>query len=181
MALAVANQYAQALADVLAEGGAGLDGAGAVVQLRAFESVLEASRELRNVLLSPAVGAADKESVVERLAETLGLAPVIRNFLLITVHRRRIGMLGEIREALEEVLDARAGIVRAQVRSWEKLEADLRQRLETSLAAATGSQVRCRYEIDKSLLGGAVVRIGSTVYDGSVRGRLEALRERLAK
>ncbi len=181
MALAVANQYAQALADVLAEEAAGLDGPAAVAQLRAFEQLLEGSRELWNVLLSPAVGAADKRAVVERLAGALGLAPVIRNFLLVVVHRRRIGLLDQIREALEEVLDARAGIVRAHVRSWDELDAALQERLAESLTAVAGSRVECRYEIDKSLLGGAVVRIGSTIYDGSVRGRLEALRERLAK
>ncbi len=181
MALAVANQYAQALADVLADGESGLDGPEAVAQLQAFEHLLSESRELWNVLLSPAVGASDKQAVVHRFADALGLAPVVRNFLLVVVHRRRIGLLGEIREALEEVLDARAGIIRAHVRSWNELDAALRARLTTSLSAVAGSRVRCRYEIDRSLLGGVVVRIGSTVYDGSVRGRLEALHERLVK
>ncbi len=181
MALAIANQYAQALADVLAEGGTGLDGQEAVQQLKAFEGVWEESRELRNVLMSPAVAAGDKQTVVHRFADALGLAPVIRNFLLVVVHRRRLSLLREIREALEEVLDGRAGIVRADVKSWDELDAPLQEKLTASLSGLMGAQVRCRYEVDKSLLGGAVVRIGSTVYDASIRGRLEALRERLAK
>ncbi len=179
MSLAVANQYAQALAAVILEPGSGLEPQAAVEQLRAFEELLAQSPDLRNILLSPAVSASEKRAVIGRLRQSLGLSETVGNFLAVVAGRRRIGMLRLIRQAFEELLDVRSGLVRAEVRSHAPLPIEEREWLASELARLTGKAVRCEYEVEASLLGGAVVRIGSTVYDGSVRGKLEALRGRL--
>lgn len=180
MSLAVAKQYAQALADLVFAPDSAIGAEEAAAQLRAVEELAGESAELRTILLSPAVPPARKRAVISRLTAPIGLAPLIRNFLFVVIDRRRTPLLAKIRETFEALVDERRGVVRAHVRTaWEPAEAQKR-RLADVLAAMTGRQVRCDYSSDEELLGGAVLRLGSTVWDGSLRGRLEALRQRLA-
>jgi F-type H+-transporting ATPase subunit delta len=179
MATAVANRYARALADVVLNPGAGLDSADALAQLRDFAAALKESAELRNVLLSPAVSIRRKHAVVSRLAEPLALHRVIRNFLFVSVDHGRVASIDEIAAGLEAILDERLGRARAEVRSATILNQSDRDTVSAELARKTGKEVVCEFEVDPALLGGISVRIGSTVYDGSVRGQLEALRRRL--
>jgi F-type H+-transporting ATPase subunit delta len=181
MSLAVAKQYAQALADLVFAPNSAVTAAQVADQLRSIEELTRSSAELRTILLSPAVPPARKRSVIARLTEPLGLTRLVRNFLFVVIDRRRIALLGQIREAFERLVDEREGIVRAQVRAAGELRPEHRARLEEALERLTGRQVRSDYGVDEELLGGLVLRLGSTVYDGSLRGRLEALRRRLAE
>ena len=181
MALAIANRYARALADVVLDASSGLEPREAVRQLFEFEFLLAQAPELRTILLNPAVPPARKRAVISRLAEPLGASPLIRNFLCVVIDRRRIGVLSEIRQAFEDLLDERLGIVRADVTSPRQLSEEQRSRLREELAKLTGKQVRCEFEVEDNLLGGAVVQMGSTIYDGSLRGQLETLRQRLVE
>jgi len=180
MALAVANRYARALADIAFTPSSGLDPATATAQLRAFARLPREHADLRNVLLSPAVTASRKHAVVARLGEPMGLHRLVRNFLYVLVDHRRVGMLEEIVGAFEAAVDERMGRVRAQVVSAAVLPVTEQLQIEQQLGAMTGKQVRCDFEVNPDLLGGVSVRLGSTIYDGSVRGRLNALQRRLA-
>jgi F-type H+-transporting ATPase subunit delta len=179
MATTLANRYGQALADVVMEPSSGLDPLQVAGELRSIEALLEESAELRAVLLSPAVAPARKRAVMARLSGPLGLAPMVRNFVHVMIDRRRIAAFRGIREAYEEIVDARLGFVRAEVTSASGLDEEQRARIEGKLAALTGRRVRCRFGVEDDVLGGVVVRIGSTVYDGSIRGQLEELGGRL--
>ncbi|MCP5113676.1 MAG: ATP synthase F1 subunit delta, partial [bacterium] len=181
MALAVANRYASALVDVVLEEGSGIEPNRVAEQLRALDETLAASAELRGVLLNPAVPPPRKRALVGRLADMLGVAALVRNFFYVLIDRRRIDQMSEIRQAFEDMLDERMGLVRADVTAAAALGEGHRARLRDELSGLTGKQVRCEFTVDEELLGGAVVQIGSTVYDGSVRGRLTALRDRLVE
>ncbi|MCW5980730.1 MAG: ATP synthase F1 subunit delta [Bryobacteraceae bacterium] len=181
MSLAIANRYAHALADVVLDPSSGIDARRSAGQLRSVEALVKESPDLRAVLMNPAVTPPRKRAVVSRLVEPLALPPALRNFLFVLIDRRRIGLLDEIRQAFENVLDQRLGVVRADIASAKDLDAGQRAMLTEKLAMLTGSQVRPEYAVDPSLLGGAVVRIGSTIYDGSLRGQMEALRKRLTE
>lgn len=181
MPLAIAKRYAQALADVVLEPSSGVDPHRAIDQLRLVEGFAAESSELRAVLMNPAVSPARKRAVIARLTEPYGLPPVLRNFLYVLIDRRRISSLAEIREAFEGVLDERLGIVRADIASAQELGDRQRAEIGERLTTLTGKQARCEYSVDPSLLGGAVVRIGSTIYDGSLRGQMETLRQRLTE
>ncbi|MCP5116150.1 MAG: ATP synthase F1 subunit delta [bacterium] len=181
MALAIANRYASALVDVVLEEDSAIEPRQVVDQLRAIEDTLAASAELRGVLLNPAVPAPRKRAVVGRLGDMMEVSPVVRNFLSVLISRRRIGHVSQGRQAFEDMLDERMGLVRADVTSAAELGEHQRERLRSELSSLTGKRVRCEFAEDDELLGGAVVQIGSTVYDGSVRGRLEALRKRLVE
>jgi F-type H+-transporting ATPase subunit delta len=175
---AVATRYANALADVVTAAASPLTPADAVTQLRAFESTLESSSELRNALITPSVPASRKKAVVARVVEILGLSKIARNFLFILVDRRRIAALGQIVASFELIVDERLGFARAEATSARELSEPLRAALGAELERLTGKRIRARYAVDEALIGGVVARIGSTVYDGSVRGQLKSL-ERL--
>jgi F-type H+-transporting ATPase subunit delta len=179
MPSAVAARYAEALADAVLAPGSGADAQRALAELHAFEEIVQSSPELRNVLLSPAVSITRKRAVVGRFASSVPLSPFVRNFLFIVVDRRRADLLGEMAQAFEAVLDERTGVVRAEVRSAAALNERQRSTLQEELSRVANRQVRCEFSIEPALLGGVVARIGSTVYDGSVRSQLEILRERL--
>src|SRR5450759_2630289 len=177
---AVATRYAKALADVTTAAGAGLRPDAALSQLRAFESALSASRELANALSTPAVPTSRKRAVVGRIAGLLKLSPIARNFLFVLIDHRRIALLGAILHSFELIVDERLGFARAEVSSPRELTETQRGAINAQLERITGKRIRMRYLVDPALIGGVVARIGSTVYDGSVRGQLQTLGRRLA-
>lgn len=179
MAKAVASRYARALADLVFQPGRDLDPVSVASQLGLFQDALAASAELRNILLSPAVPVVRKRAVVGRICETAGISRLVRNFLHVVVDHRRVRMFGDIQEAFQSEVNARLGLVQAAVSTARPLGADLQARVAQGLEAMTRKRVRPDYGVDPELIGGIVVRIGSRVYDGSVRGQLAALRRKL--
>jgi len=132
------------------------------------------------VLLSPAVPPPRKRSLIGRLAAGLGVSDLLKRFLYVLVDHRRIGLLAEIHEAFEIEVDRRRGLARVDVSSARELTATEREALARELSRLTGQQPRLRFRLAPELIGGLVARVGSTVYDGSVRGQLAALKERMA-
>jgi F-type H+-transporting ATPase subunit delta len=176
---AIVARYASALADVVT-GPAGVDAAQATGQLRAFAAVLAGSAELRNALGSPAVSPARKRAVVGRLADQLAVVKVVRNFLQVLSDHRRLDGLTQMIDRFEILLDERLGFIRADLRTACDLDEKQKAALADELSSLTGKKVRPRFAVEPELIGGVVARIGSTVYDGSVRGQLDALARRLA-
>ncbi|MFB3778642.1 MAG: ATP synthase F1 subunit delta [Bryobacteraceae bacterium] len=179
MALAVASRYSRALADLVLDPARGLDASRVVEELSALEQAVAGSAELRNVLLSPAVAPARKRAVIARLAGRLGVSRLVLNCVYVIIDHRRTAMLSEIRQAFQALIDERTGSVEAGVTAARQLAAGEQEKVEASLGRLTGKKVRCKFSVDESLIGGLVARIGSTIYDGSVKGQLEALRRRL--
>jgi F-type H+-transporting ATPase subunit delta len=177
---AIASRYANALVDVVTRPKAGIDPQRALAALREFAEGLKASAELQNALTSPAVAPGRKRAVVGRLADMLELEHLLRNFLFVLIDHRRIGQLAGIVDAAELLLDERLGFSRAEISSAQAMPETQRATLVAELERLTGTRVRPRFTVDESLIGGAVARIGSTVYDGSVRAQLENLGRRLA-
>ncbi len=179
MSLAVANRYARAFVDVAVA--ARLNPAEVQEQLLSFGALWQESPELRGILLSPAVSVARKRAVIERLCARLGVGEKVRNFILVIGGHRRLALYTVICQAVEARMDERMGLLRARITSAREITASQQSSLEAALASRTGLPVRCDFAVDGALLGGAVARIGSTIYDGSVRGRLEELRHKLAE
>ena len=182
----VASRYAKALVDVVAGPRSAVEPAAALAQLRAVEQLIEGSQDLRNVLLSPAVAPSRKRAIMVRLLETaldrtLQPSKPVRNFLFVVIDHRRVADFPTILEAFEALLDERLGFVRADVLSARELAPAQQAALESEVSRMAGKKAKLKYSIDPALIAGAVTRIGSTVYDGSVRGQLERLRLKLAK
>jgi F-type H+-transporting ATPase subunit delta len=172
----VSLQYANALADIALEQGAAEP---AVNQLTDVAAAYAESAELRNFLASPAITKEAKHGVIEKLAARMGASKIIRNFLFVVVDHSRAAQLPEIIESFREVVRQRAGIAEAEVVSAMELNAAQKAELLQTLERKTGKKIQAKYSLDPALLGGALVRIGDTVYDGSVRTQLNHMRERL--
>lgn len=192
---AVLARYARAFADVVVE--RNLDPGNAVAELSEVAALMEESRDLRNVFENPAVAHKQKlallDAIMRKMAPTgakllaagdLSQAKsgvsLSRNFLAVLIDHRRIGSLREIVTELKQELDRRMGIAEARVSSARELSAAEKKSLEKQLAEITGKVVRATYTEDAALLGGVTVRVGSTIYDGSVQGRLERMRAEIA-
>ncbi len=177
---AVVTRYANALADVVLSPTSGVTPEQAVAQLRDFNAAVSSSGDLRNVLASPAISITRKRQVIKDIAGVLGASDTIRNFVLVVNDHRRAAGLAAIVEAFEGALDTRMGFVRAEVKSAYGLTEQQESELTARLGELAGAPVKMRFEVDPNLIGGVSARIGSKVYDGSVRGQLADFRERLA-
>jgi len=170
-------QYANALADIALEQGASEP---AAKQLESFAAAYEESAELRTFLASPAVSMEAKHEVLEKIAKRLGASKIIRNFLFVIADHRRTQLIPEIVATFQQVLRQRQGVAEAEISSAVELTSAQKKELAATLARVTGKKIEPKYSLDPALLGGAVVRIGDTIYDGSLRSRLNEMRARLA-
>ncbi len=158
-----------------------LDPAHMLQELHGIEALLKESDQLRRVLENPSIPGDRKRAVLDAITQRLGTTRQVRNFVAVITDNRRLPLFSEILKQLEQELDDRQGFAEAQVSSARQLSASEKQMLEVEIAKMTGKKVRARYAQDASLLGGAVVQVGSTIYDGSVKGQLERIREQLVE
>ena len=173
---ALAERYAGALVDVAVE----KKQADQVKQeLADFAALVRESPDLQAFLSNPSIARMAKHSAIEAIVTRMGASRTLRNYLFVIVDQRRAGMLIEIQEAFSRLLDARQGITQAKVTSATELTAQERAELGAALAKLTGEKVQAQYSTDAALIGGSVVQIGSTIYDGSVRTQLERMRARM--
>lgn len=168
-------QYANALADIaMAQGPEAVS-----QQLGDFGAAYGESAELRNFLASPAVSHETKHGVIEKIAARIGANKIVRNFLFVVTDHQRSGIFPEIIAAFQQVLRRRQGIAEAEIASASELSEEQKADFTKKLEKLSGKKVVTQYSLDPELLGGAVVRLGDTVFDGSVRNRLNQMRERL--
>jgi F-type H+-transporting ATPase subunit delta len=179
MPAAVASRYARALADVVLAPNAATAPDRVRDDLHSFEQALDASSELAIALASPGISRARKRAVVDRIVKSLGLAGVVRNFLLVLVDHRRTTDLSGVIDAFEKIVNERLGTLQVDVASARELKDQQKAALTRQLETMTGKKIVLNVAIDNDLVGGLIVRLGSTVYDGSVRGQLETLARQL--
>jgi F-type H+-transporting ATPase subunit delta len=174
---AFAARYARAFADVVLD--TKLDSADVERQLTDFVATFAASKDLREVLLNPSIPSAKRVSILDVVNSRIGCGPKVRNFLAVLISHERLAAISEIIEEFRLEMNRRLSISDAEVVTARPLQDQERAKLEREVAELAGTRVNATFRQDKSLIGGAMVRIGSTIYDGSVRGRLERLKERL--
>jgi F-type H+-transporting ATPase subunit delta len=175
----VASTYARAFADVVLD--THLEADRSIAELRSIGSLLAESLALRRVWENPAIPAEQKRRVLDIVAERDGISTQVRNLVAVLIDHRRIHFLEPIIAQLEKELDARLGFAEAQITSARDLGDAEKREFEVQVGKLTGKKVRTRYQRDASLLGGAMVRLGSTLYDGSVKGQLQRIREEIRR
>jgi len=172
----VARRYAQALLELGVES-ATLDRL--VEELSTVAQAWESSVELRNALENPLVSHAMKKAVMTELSDQIGATATTRHALLLLVDRRRTPMLPYLARFLRELADARKGIVRAEVTTAAPLSDGYYERLRAQLEKMTGKKVVVDRKTDPHLIAGVVTRIGDRVLDGSLRTRLQSIKDSL--
>ena len=173
---AVARRYAVALADVAL---ARSEAQEVREELAAWDALVRSNAQLLEVLRHPAISYEQRLGVLEELIRRARPRPTTANFLKVLLQNGRFAELGEVSTQFAQELDRRSGIVTAQVTTARPLSADAQEALRAKLGQLTGSHVRLQFEVDDELIGGIVTRIGSTLYDGSVRGRLQQMKQKM--
>ena len=171
---AFAARYASAFLDVVTA--AKLDTADLSRQLTDFLATWEESAELREFFANPAIPAVEKVTFLDKLNEKLKLRKELRNLMALLISNDRIGQVNDVAAAYHRLLQEQLGIRQAEIVTARELHEKDRTALLAEIAKLAGARVEASFKLDPSILGGAVVRIGYTVYDGSVRGRLDRLK-----
>lgn len=172
----IARRYGTALADVVLKTG---ETETVKQELAAFGAMIAGSADLQSIFSNPALPHASKKNLLGELIKKTKPSKTTANFLQVLLQNSRLTELGEISERFESVLAERSGVVSAEITSARELPAGERKEFEKNLEKLTGKTVSVNYAVDADIIGGVVTRIGSTVYDGSVKTKLENLREQL--
>ena len=172
----IARRYSTALADVVLEAS---ETEAVKAELASWGELFSDSTELQTVFGNPSIAHSSKEKVLDGLIARTNPSKTTANFLKVLLQNGRLGDLANINERFAAVLDERGGIVAAEITSARELPESERAEFERNLEKITGKKVTINYAIDKDIIGGVVTRIGSTVYDGSVKTKLENLKEQL--
>jgi F-type H+-transporting ATPase subunit delta len=173
----VTNTYARAFADVVMANH--LDVARTLAEVQQIAGLARDSKVLREVWDAPSIPAEQKRAVLDGIAQRAGISRPVRNFVAVLIDKQRTRFLDDIVKQFAQELNQRLGFAEAAITTARELNANERGDLERDLARVTGKNIRAQYAQDRTILGGAIARVGSTVYDGSVKGQLERLRQQL--
>ena len=174
--MSVTNHYARAMADVLLDQS---DPAARMAEVHTMAGILASNPDLRQVWETPSIPDDQKRRLLDAIVTKAGVSKPVRNFLAVLIDNGRVPMLEQIVKQLDAEIAERLNLAEAEVTSARELGSQEKQQLEQQVARMTGKKVRAKYATDPALLGGAVIRLGSTIYDGSVRGQLERLKEQI--
>ena len=174
---AVARRYAAALADVVLAHGEARE---VQQELADWAAMMQANPQLLEVFRNPVLAYEQKRKVLAALIARARVRPTTANFLQVLLRNHRLADLHEINRSFARELDERAGVISAHVTTARPMPPRAQEDLRARLAQMTGRNVRLQFAVDEELIGGVVTRIGSTVYDGSVRTRLQQIKQQMA-
>lgn len=174
----IAKRYARAFFDI-AQDENNIEGY--FKEIQTFTSVVEESSDLRGFLANPIFDNGDKKAVVEQILDRIKISATATNFIRLLVDKERINICREIESAYREQMDLALRRVRVEVKTAFPLSPQLMWSLKKSVAQLTGKEVEMSIEDDRSLIGGIVVRVGDTLYDGSIKTQLNNIRKLLGE
>ncbi|MDT4895607.1 MAG: F-type H+-transporting ATPase subunit delta [Acidobacteriota bacterium] len=172
----VARRYATALADVVTARGEAQE---VQKELAAWAEMMQSNEQLLEVFRNPTIPYEQKRKVLSTLIERTRVRSTTANFLQVLLQNHRLAELNEVNKRFAQILDERSGVVSAQVTTARPVPQSSQDALRAKLADLTGKSVRLSFTTDEELIGGIVTRIGSTIYDGSVRNQLQQVKERM--
>lgn len=173
----VARRYATALADVVIARGEAQE---VRAELHDWAEMMQSNEQLLEVFRNPTIPYEQKRKVLSTLITRARVRPTTANFLQVLLQNQRLADLNEVYKRFAQMLDERSGMVSAEVTTARPIAPSAQDALRAKLTTLTGQNVRLNFTTDEELIGGIVTRIGSTIYDGSVRNQLQQVRDRLA-
>ncbi|HZQ17986.1 MAG TPA: ATP synthase F1 subunit delta [Terriglobales bacterium] len=173
----VTSTYARAFADVVLVNR--LDPGKILAETQQIAGLVRGNKELRDVWENPSIPGDQKRAVLDAIVKRAGISQPVRNFVAVVMDKGRMKFFAEIVEQFREDLNQQLGIADAEITTARNLSAEERTELERDLARVTGKKIKARYDENRAILGGVIARVGSTVFDGSVKGQLERIRRQL--
>jgi F-type H+-transporting ATPase subunit delta len=145
-----------------------------------IDSLIRSSRELQLFLKSPIIKEDKKREVLKEIFSDSRVDPVTLKFIMLLVEKKREDILHDIVKVYQQIYDEKMGIVSAKVVTAVEVGERLKKKIEQKILELTGAKkVKASYRVDPSIIGGIVIRVGDTVYDASIRRRIQLLREQL--
>lgn len=175
----VAARYGRAFAEVVAS--TGLDPLYVDAHLDDFAEAWHDSAGLRDIMQDPAFASEQKLAVLDKLNIRLQMSPQVRNLIAVLISNDRLSLFDDVLAEYRIERDRRQGVQEVEVTTARNLDDAERRELEGQVQGMAGSRIHANFQQDIGLIGGVIVKIGSTVYDGSVRGRLDRLKEQLVQ
>ncbi|MEA3487524.1 MAG: ATP synthase F1 subunit delta [Thermodesulfobacteriota bacterium] len=145
-------------------------------ELKGFSSILKESGDLAEFFANPVFDNSDKLAVIGDILDKIGMSTTTSNFLMLLVDKRRIDILEQIEECYQRYMDDVLNKVRVGVKTAFPLSSELSARIKKHMEGLTGKNVEMVIDEDPSLLGGVVIGVGDTLYDGSVKAQLNDIR-----
>ncbi len=174
----VARRYASALADVVTKNSETQE---VQTEIQQFTQLLTDNPNLTEVFSNPSVAYEQKGKLLDTIITKTKPRPTTANFLRILLKNQRLAELPAVSEKFSSVLEERAGVVSAEITTAQPLGEPEKKSLQNRLEEVTGKKVLLKYQIDDQIIGGVVTKIGSTIYDGSVKTQLETLKNQMIK
>ena len=173
----VTSTYARAFTDVVI--GDKLDPARSLAEVKQISALVRDNKTLREVWEAPSIPAEQKRALLDAIVKRAGISRSVRNFIAVIMDKGRMKFLGDIVDQFAQDLNQALGFADAEITTARELNPKERTGLERDLAQVTGKKIKARYAEDRKILGGVIARVGSTVFDGSVKGQLERIRRQL--
>jgi F-type H+-transporting ATPase subunit delta len=176
--LAIARRYAKALLIIGKE-----DGSTDTYrkELNAITTMFESEKALRQTIANPLYATIGRRKVLEKILGKVKLSRVMNSFLLLLFDKGRVGYLAEINDFYNKLADELNGIARAKLYSATELPSEIIEKISDGLSKRTGKHILLETELDASLIGGVVTKIGDLVLDGSIKTQLLSMRESLKR
>lgn len=150
-------------------------------ELKLFSSVVEENNNLKELFLNPIFDQHEKKAVVDSILQRITVSTATANFLRLLVDKQRIGILPEIENAYRQLMDETLKRIRVNVRTAFPLSSEVSGNLQARLEEMTNKKVEMAISEDASLLGGIVIGVGDTLYDGSIKTQLRNIRNLLGE
>ncbi len=174
----IAKRYARAFFEIAREDGLYEK---YYLELTLFSSIVKENKDLKDLLLNPVFDQAEKRAVVDSLLKKVDISNITANFLRLLVDKRRIGILPEIESCYRKLMDDALRKIRVDVKTAFPLSVELSGKIQKRMEEITGRKVEMAVSEDASLLGGIVVGVGDTLYDGSIKTQLHNIRNLLGE
>lgn len=174
----IARRYAKGLLEAAAMVATGQERE-LLDQLNSVVEAIQGHSALRMLVVNPAIATTEKRAILGKISEKLQVSDVMLRFIDIVAEKERLDHLALIARVYADLVDEHLGVVNAEITTPTPLNPGQVAALENSLRETTGGDVRITRKTDPELLGGVITRIGDVVYDGSLRGHLARIRERL--
>lgn len=175
---AILGRYARSLTEIVFEENVEPEVTG---DLNTYSEIFRAVPDLLEVFQTPAVPRDSKENLLNQLISKYPVNPLTHNFLRVLLQHNRIGFFQQILDLYLKLVNEHKGIVSARVTTAIALTEQETKNLGAKLSAITGKSVHIDPQMDASILGGVIVQLGSTIFDGSIQAQLAEMKRRLAE
>ena len=144
-----------------------------------FASILDHSPSIRRFFFKPLIGKNRKLKIFKAVCSKIHFSGQVERFLTVLIENERLDILDDILASLREMKDEKKNIVTVEITTASELDAALKKRLSALFSSITGKNIRISASVDPAIIGGIVTKVGSSIYDGTIKAQLSRMKEEI--